>query len=68
MYGRQNQGRGDRAQLGDDFSCVVEPTHMGVAGGEMTIRLWVTWILLDREEELRHCLIEALAKEMRAAN
>jgi hypothetical protein len=23
---------------------------------------------LDREEELRHCLIEALAKEMRAAN
>jgi hypothetical protein len=40
---------------------------MGVAGGEKTIRRWEAWILLNREEQLRHRLIEAPAEEMRGA-
>ena len=59
--------RGDGAQPRDDLSRVVEPAHMRVAGGEIAIRLRVAWILLDREEQLRHCLIEAPAEEMRGA-
>jgi hypothetical protein len=59
--------RGDRAQPLYDFSCVVEPTHMGVAGGEIAMRLRVARILLDRKEQFRHCLIELPAEEMRGA-
>jgi len=51
----------------DDLSCVVEPTHMGVAGGETAIRQRESWVLLDREEEVGHGLIEAPADEMRGA-
>jgi hypothetical protein len=40
----------------------------GVAGGQVAIRLWVAWILLDREKQLRHCLIEAPGAEMRSAH
>ena len=58
--------RGDGAQPRDDRLRVVEPTHMGVAGGEITIRLGEVRIFLDREEQLRHRLIEAPAEEMRA--
>jgi hypothetical protein len=54
-------------QLRDDFACLVEPTHMRVAGGKNAIRVLETWILLDREQQFRHCLIEAPAEEMRDA-
>jgi hypothetical protein len=45
-----NHDRGDGAQLRGSFSGVVEPTHMGIAGGENTIWMRVAWILLDRED------------------
>src|SRR5215472_9780301 len=41
---------------------------MRVAGGEKATRLCEVWILLDREAEVRHRLIEAPAKEMRYAH
>ena len=40
---------------------------MRVAGDEITIRLDVGRILLDREKQLQHGLVEPLSKEMRAA-
>src|SRR5580700_5463789 len=40
---------------------------MGVAGGEKAISLRVGWILLDREQEFRHCLIKTPAEELREA-
>jgi hypothetical protein len=40
---------------------------MGVAGGKPTIRLRVAGVLLDRQEQLRHSLIEAPSEEMRGA-
>jgi hypothetical protein len=46
---------------------IVEPAHLGVAGGEEAILVCEARILLDREEELRHRLIEAPAEEMRIA-
>src|SRR5208283_6213430 len=48
----------------DDFSGVVEPSHMGVAGGENAIWVRKARIILDGEKEFRHCLIEAPAEEM----
>src|SRR5215472_5478715 len=41
---------------------------MGVAGGEMAMRVCVAAVLLDFEEKLRHRLIEAPSKEMRATD
>jgi hypothetical protein len=58
--------RAARPQPRDDFSRIVKPPHMSVAGGEITIGLDVARILLDREEQLRHGLIEPASKEMRA--
>jgi glyoxylase-like metal-dependent hydrolase (beta-lactamase superfamily II) len=49
-------------QPSDDLSCVVEPTRMGVAGGERAIWLRVAWILLDREEQFWDGLVEASAE------
>ena len=57
--------RGDGAQPRDDLSRVIEPSHMRVAGGEKAIRVREVRIVLDREEQLRHCLVEAPAEEMR---
>jgi hypothetical protein len=50
-----------------DLSCVVEPTHMRVAGGEKAIRVWMGGVLLDRQEQFRHGLCEAPAEKMRVA-
>ena len=59
--------RGYGAQPRDNLSRVVEPTHMGVAGGETAMRQREARILLDREEQLRYSLTEAPAGEMRGA-
>ena len=56
---------GNRPQPLYDRLCVVEPTHMGVAGGEHAIRRREAWILLDRKEQIRQGLIKAPAGEMR---
>src|SRR6516162_8599764 len=37
---------------------------MGIAGGEIAIRVRVARILLDRQEKFRHRLIEAPSEEM----
>jgi len=55
------------AQPLDDFSGAVEPSHMGVAGGEIAIGPRKVRTLLDREEQLGHGLVEAPADEMRDA-
>ena len=55
---------GNGPQPLDDLSCVVEPTHMGVAGGENAMRMRVAWILLDPEKQIWHRLIEAPSQEM----
>ncbi len=60
----RHHDRRDGPQPRDDLSCVVEPTHMGVAGGEISDTVREAWILLDREEQFRHSLIEAPADEM----
>ena len=59
--------RGNDPQPLDDFACVVESTHMGVAGGQNAMRVRLARILLDREEQRRHCFIEAPTDEMREA-
>ena len=40
---------------------------MGIAGGENAIRDAEAWIFLDRQEQLRHRLVEAADEEMRGA-
>src|SRR5437660_12829143 len=47
---------GNGSQPLDDRACVIEPTHMGVAGGETAMRQREAWLLLDREAERRHGL------------
>ena len=53
------------AQARDDLLRLGEPSHMGIAGGEIAIRHGEAGILLDREEWMRRCLIEAASQEMR---
>ena len=40
---------------------------MRIAGGKKAIRRRVAWVVLDREDQLRRCLIEAPTEKMRAA-
>ena len=54
---------GNGAQPREHFSGVVEPAHVGIAGGELTIGRRVTWIFLDRQEQLRRGMIEAASGE-----
>src|ERR1700726_3032963 len=56
---------GDRAQPLHNCSCIYKPSHMGVAGGEKLIWMREVWIILDREEQLRHRLVEAASEEIR---
>jgi hypothetical protein len=58
---------GEGVRLRDNLSCVVEPAHMRVAGGEIAIRHRVARMFLDREEQLWHRLIEAPSVERRGA-
>jgi hypothetical protein len=57
----------DSAQPRDDFSGIVEAAHMGVASGEKSVRVRVTWILLDRKEQFWHGHIEPPSEEMGCA-
>jgi hypothetical protein len=63
--GQDNRGNGPQSR--NDLSGVVEPTHLRVAGGEIAIRHRKTWILLDRQKQLRRCLIEPSIEKMREA-
>jgi len=58
----------DGPQARDDFPRFGEAAHMGIAGGEKAIWHRVARILLDREEQFRHGLIEAPSRTMRRAN
>ena len=64
----RNHGRGNGPQSPDNLSCVVKPTHMGVAGSEIPICKRMARIFLDRSQEHRHRLIEAPADKMRRAD
>jgi len=57
----------DGPQPRDDFPRSLGAAHMGIAGGEKAIRHRVARILLDREEQFLHGLIEAPRREMRRA-
>src|SRR5215831_7855443 len=59
--------RADGAETPDDFARLGDASHMGVAGGEVAIRRREARILLDREEQFRHGLIEPPSQEMRLA-
>jgi len=59
VAGVRDHDRGDGLQLRDDLARVIEPTHMGVAGGENAIRCWTARIILNREEQFRHGFVEA---------
>ena len=59
--------RSDGAQPPDDLSCVVEQSHVGIAGGEGAIWRRVVRVFLNCKEQLRHCFLEAQANEMRGA-
>ena len=50
-----------RATIASRF---VEPSHMGIAGGERAVRLREAWIVLDGQEQLRRRLVEATSEEM----
>jgi hypothetical protein len=51
-----------------NFSGIIEPTHLRVAGSEIAIRDRETGILLDRKEQFRHRLIEPPTEKMREAH
>ena len=57
--------RRDGAEPSDDLLGVIEPAHVGIRGGEIAIRHGVALVLLDREDEIGHGLIEAPTEEMR---
>ena len=59
--------RGNGLQPLDHFSRLIELTHVGVAGSEKALRQREASVLLDREEQLRHGLIETPTEEMRLA-
>jgi hypothetical protein len=61
-------GRSDSAQAPDDFSRLVEPPHVGVAGGKVAICRCEAWIVLDGEKKNWYCLAVTPADEMRLAN
>ena len=58
----------DSAQPSNDLSRLVETSHVGVARGEKAVCRREARIFLDRELELRYCLVEASAKQMSSAN
>jgi hypothetical protein len=67
VAGVRDHDRDNGPQSRNDLSSVVEPTRMGVAGGENARRVREAWIFLDREEQFRYRLIEAPSEEMRGA-
>jgi hypothetical protein len=60
--GDHNRGHGE--QLVQDPARLVEPTHQGVAGGEIAIAVWGRRTVLDSEEQFRQRLLEAPSEKM----
>ena len=65
---RRHYARGNGAQLVNNPSGFVEAPHMHVRRSQKAVWGRVVGVLLDSEEELRYCLIEASAEEMRGAD
>jgi hypothetical protein len=61
----RDNDRGDGAQLGDDLPGVVEPAHVGIAGGEKAMRQGQTRVLLDDKPQFCCCFLKAPTDEMR---
>jgi hypothetical protein len=57
----------DGAKPPGDFLCLGEASHMGIAGGEIAVRRREPRIVLDRQEQFRHGLLEPPSQEMRLA-
>jgi|HubBroStandDraft_6_1064221.scaffolds.fasta_scaffold33304_5 hypothetical protein len=57
----------DGAKPPGDFLCLGEASHMGIAGGEIAVRRREARIVLDRQEQFRHGLLEPPSQEMRLA-
>ena len=55
----------NRTEPREDLSRLGEASHMSIAGGEIATRHREARILLDREHEIRHGLIEPPSEEMR---
>src|SRR5207248_3421482 len=64
VTGVRYYGRGNGAHLPNNFSCVIKPAHLRVAGSEKAIWVREARIFLDRDEEFRHRLLEAPADEV----
>src|SRR5690349_5716714 len=62
------QSRCDGPQPRDDIPCVIQPTHVSVAGSEISVWLRVTCIVLDRKEQRRHRRIKSPGKEIGATD
>jgi hypothetical protein len=60
----RHHGGGNGTQPRDNLSCIIEPAHMRIAGGENAIWVWSARIVLDREKQFRHCLIKSPSYEM----
>ena len=54
----------DCTEVSDDFSCVIEPTNMGVSGSKNAVRSWVTRAFLDAEEQIPYGSVETSAEKM----
>jgi hypothetical protein len=59
---------GNGPQPPDDRARFVEPSHMGVAGCEVAIRVGEAGILLDREQQLWDCFVETSSVKVRGAD
>ncbi len=55
-------------QAADRGLGLLAPAHMGVAGGEHTIRAGRTGLILDRQTQPRGCLFEFTFEEVRRAS
>jgi hypothetical protein len=67
VAGIRHHDTADGAEPPDNFLRLGEASHMGIAGGEIAIRRREARILLHREEQFRHGLIEPPSQEMRLA-
>src|SRR4029077_18350338 len=68
VIGARDYEGSDGAQPGNDFPCLVEPPHLGIARGQIAVRNRIVGVFLDREQELRQCLIETPAEKMRGTD
>src|SRR5262249_9136434 len=60
--------RCDRTQSGDNLARFLEPPHMGVARGEKTVWLGVSWMILKRYPQFRCRIVKPTFVEITHAD